>query len=238
MAFYLIEKVAISYIAIHYHYRRTSTTLERTKNIQQALIILYEASLYLHKVGDHTFAEEDAIIRSAKGGMKLSARVRLSSYLARLGLDGYKFISLFGNLISDDSDSHWLRPGSSYAAIERAWANPATAAALARRIWLSFVPRGQYGLAENDIIDVLGPNRAVEAKSLFKAIDANDSGYISQDDFVGMVTEAGQKKHNIFKTIADMDHCINTLDWLFLLIIAAVMIFFISMFITLECEPS
>lgn len=234
MAFYLIEKVAISYIAIHYHYRRTGTTLERTKNIQQALIILYEASLYLQKVGDHTFSEEDALIRNAKGDMKPSARVRLSSYFARLGLDSYKFVSLFGNFISDGSDSHWLRPGSSYATVERAWANPTAAAALARRIWLSLVPRGQYGLAEGDIIEILGPNRATEAKSLFKTIDANDSGYISLDDFVGMVTEAGQQKHNIFKTIADMDHCINTLDWLLLLIIAAVMIFFISMYIILE----
>lgn len=164
--------------------------------------------------------------------------MRLSSYLARLGLDGYKFVSLFGNFISDDSDSHWLRPGSSYATIERAWANPTAAAALARRIWLSLVPRGKYGLSENDIIEILGPNRATEAKSLFKAIDANDSGHIPLDDFVGMVTEAGQKKHNIFKTIADMDHCINTLDWLFLLIIATVMIFFISTFITLEYHPS
>lgn len=238
MAFYLIEKVAISYIAIHYHYRRTGTTLERTKNIQQALIILYEASLYLHKVGDHTFSEEDALIRNAKGDMKPSARVRLSSYFARLGLDSYKFVSLFGNFISDGSDSHWLRPGSSYATVERAWANPTAAAALARRIWLSLVPRGQYGLAESDVIEILGPKRAIEAKSLFKTIDANDSGYISLDDFVGMVTEAGQQKHNIFKTIADMDHCINTLDWLLLLIIAAVMIFFISMYIILEYGPS
>jgi hypothetical protein len=238
MAFYLIEKVAISYITVHYHYRRTSTTLERVKNIQQALIILYEASLYLHKAGDHTFAEEDATIRNAKGDMKPSARVRLSSYFARLGLDSYKFVSLFGNLISDDSDSHWLRPGSSYATIERAWANPTAAASLARRIWLSLVPKDQYGLAESDIIEILGPNRATEAKSLYKAIDTNDSGYISLDDFVGMVTEAGQQKHNIFKTIADMDHCLNTLDWLFLLIIATVMIFFISMSITLAHKPS
>ncbi|KAL7893242.1 Mechanosensitive ion channel domain-containing protein [Trichoderma sp. SZMC 28014] len=229
MAFYLIEKVVISYIAIHYHYRRTATTLDRTKNIQQALIVLYEASLYLHKVGDHTFSEEDTIIRNAKGGMKPSARVRLSSYFARLGLDSYKFVSLFGSFISDDSDSHWLRPGSSYATIERAWANPTAAAALARRIWLSLVPKGQYGLAESDIIEILGPKRTTEAKSLFKAIDANDGGYIPMDDFVGMVTEAGQQKHHVFKTIADMDHCINTLDWLFLLIIAAVMIFFIML---------
>ncbi|KAL7917055.1 Mechanosensitive ion channel domain-containing protein [Trichoderma austrokoningii] len=229
MAFYLIEKVAISYIAIHYHYRRTSTALERIKNIQQTLIILYEASLYLHKVGDHTFTEEDAIIRNAKGDMKPSARLRLSSYFARLGLDGYKFVSLFGNFISDDSDSHWLRPGSSYATIERAWANPTAATALARRIWLSLVPKGQYGLAESDIMEVLGSKRATEAKSLFTAIDANDSGHISLDDFVGMVTEAGQQKHNIFKTIADMDHCINILDWLFLLIIATVMTFFIML---------
>jgi hypothetical protein len=228
MAFYLIEKVAISYIAVHYHYRRTNTTLKRSKNIQKALITLYEASIYLHQVNGSTFAEEDIIIRNAKGDMKASARVRVSSYLARLGLDGYKFVSFFGNFISDDPNAHWLRPGSSYAIIERAWANPTAASALARRIWLSLVPRGKYGLTENDIVEVLGLDRAAEAKSIFKTLDDNDNGEMPLDDFVGMVTEAGQKKHNVLKTIVDMDHCINTLDWLCLLIIAAVMTFFIS----------
>lgn len=228
MAFYLIEKVAISYIAVHYHYRRASSTLERAKNIQNALITLYEASVYLHPANGGNFTEEDDIIRNAKGEMKASARVRVSSYLARLGLDGYKFVSLFGNFISDDPNAHWLRPGSSYAIIERAWANPTAAAALAKRIWLSLVPRGKYQLTENDITEVLGLDRAAEAKTIFNTLDKNDTGEISLDDFVGMVTEAGKKKHNVFRTIADMDHCINTLDWFCLLIIAAVMVFFIS----------
>lgn len=228
MAFYFIEKVAISYIAVHYHYRRTSTTLERAKNIQNALITLYEASIYLHQVNGSTFTEEDIIIRNAKGDMQGSTRVRISSYFARLGLDGYRFVSLFGSFISDDPNAHWLRPGSSYATIERAWANPAAAAALARRIWLSLVPRGKHGLTENDIVEVLGLDRAAEAKFIFKTLDENDDGDISLDDFVGMVTEAGKKKHNVLKTIVDMDHCINTLDWFFLFVIAAVMIFFIS----------
>ncbi|RFU81569.1 serine threonine kinase [Trichoderma arundinaceum] len=229
MAFYFIEKMAISYIAVHYHYRRTSTTLERAKNIQKALITLYEASIYLHPVNSGTFVDEDAIIRNSKGDMQASNRVRISSYLARLGLDGYKFTSLFGNLISDAPDAHWLRPGSSYATIERAWANPQAAEALARRIWLSLVPRGKYGLTESDIAEVLGLDRAAEVKSIFKTLDEDDRGDIPLDDFVGMVKDAGKKKHNVFRTIIDMDHCINTLDWLCLLIIAAVMIFFIML---------
>ncbi|UKZ57099.1 hypothetical protein TrVGV298_010951 [Trichoderma virens] len=229
MAFYFIEKLAITYIAVHYHYRRTSTTLDRTKEVQRALISLYEASIYLHPVNGGTFAEEDVIIRNAKGDMNASTRVRVSSYLSRLGLDGYKFVSLFGNFISDDPKAHWLRPGSSYATIERALANPTSAAALARRIWLSLVSRGKYGLTANDIVEVLGPDRAAEAKAIFKTLDVEDSGEISLENLVGMVTEAGQKKHNVFRTIADMDHCINTLDWLMLLLIAAVMIFFIML---------
>ncbi|KAJ2978454.1 hypothetical protein NQ176_g3807 [Zarea fungicola] len=229
VGFYFVEKVVISYVAIHYHYRRTNRTLQQTKDIHDALISLYEASVYLHPVNGEMFSREDMAIRNAKGDMQASNRSHISSYLARLGLDGYKFTSLFGNVISDAPDAHWLRPGSSYAIIERAWSNRTSAEALARRIWMSLVPQEHDGLTANDIVEVLGEARSSEAKTIFRAIDQDDTGDMSLEDFIGMITEAGQKKHYIFRTIADMDHCINSLDWLCLCVIAAVMVLFIML---------
>lgn len=228
VALYFVEKVGISYIAVHYHYRRTNKTLQRTKDIHDALIILYDASIYLHPANNGIFAQEDAIIRTAKGEMQNPNRIYISSYLARLGLDGYKYMSFLGNVISSAPNAHWFRPASSYATIERAWVNRTAAEALAKRIWLSLVPQGSESLTASDITQVLGDARAAEAQAIFRVFDEEENGNIYLDDFVGMVTEAGQKKHHVFRTIIDMDHCINTLDWLCLLILAAVMIFFIS----------
>ncbi|KAJ6437312.1 serine threonine protein kinase [Purpureocillium lavendulum] len=227
VVFYFVEKILICYLAVHYHYRRSNVSLTRTKDVHNALITLYEASIYLHPAHGAAFAEEDVAIRNAKGDMQASARVRVSSYLARLGIDGYGIMSLFGNFISDAPQAHWLRPGSSFSVIDRAWASQTSARALARRIWLSLVASGNTALTEADIVEVLGPDREKEAADIFKVLDENDSGDIQMEEFVNIVTEAGKMRHNVYRTIADMDHCINTFDWLCLLIIATVMIFFI-----------
>ncbi|KAF6835033.1 serine threonine protein kinase [Colletotrichum plurivorum] len=227
VSFYLIEKLLISYLTIHYHYRGDNVKLARTKDLQNALIALYDASIYLSSPHRGAFSEEDKLIRNAKGDKHASNRIRVSSYLARLGLDGYKATSLFGNFISDESNAHWLRPASSYSVIERAWANPTSAAALARRIWLSLVAEGNQGLTANDIVEVLGPHRRDEAIAIFRTLNENNSPDIRIEEFVGIVTEGGATRHSIYRNMVNMDHCLNTFDWFCLLILASVMIFFI-----------
>ncbi|KAK1572789.1 putative serine/threonine-protein kinase [Colletotrichum navitas] len=227
VCFYFIEKLFISYIMIHYHYRADNVKLKRTKDLQNALINLYDASVFLHPPHSGTFAEEDILIRNAKGDANGSGRVRVSSYLARLGIDGYKMTSLFGNFISAEPNAHWLRPASTYAVIERSWASPVSAVALGRRIWLSLVAQGRPGLTVDDIIEVLGPYRRDEAVRIFKALNENNSPDIRIEEFVGMVTEGGKTRHDIYRNMDSMDHCINTFDWFCLLILAGVMIFFI-----------
>ncbi|KAL0932552.1 serine threonine protein kinase [Colletotrichum truncatum] len=227
IGFYFIEKLFISYVTVHYHYRADNHRIARTKDIHNALITLYDASVYLHPPHNGAFAEEDMLIRNAKGNAEASSRIRVSSYLSRMGIDGYKLTSLFGNFISDEPNAHWLRPASSYAVIERAWANPVSAAALARRIWLSLVAEGKSGLTAKDIIEVLGPYRRDEAIRTFKTFNENNSPDIHIEEFVGIVTEGGKTRHDIYRNMINMDHCINTFDWFLLLILAAVMTFFI-----------
>jgi len=236
VCFYFVEKVMMLYVTIHYHYRADHKKISHSKDMHDALVTLYEASIYLQPPHSGPFNTEDIIIRNAKGN-ETSTRVRVSSYLARMGIDGYKLASLFGNFISSDPKAHWMRPASSYATVERALADPKSAAALARRIWMSLVVQGSESLTAEDIAEVLGPYRREEAMNCFKILDENESGDIRLDEMVMTVVEAGQIRHNIYQTMHDMDHCLNTFDWVCLAILAAVMVFFIRKSSPVQSSP-
>ncbi|KAB5518871.1 hypothetical protein GE09DRAFT_977795 [Coniochaeta sp. 2T2.1] len=228
-AFYLVEKLMIVYITVHYHYRSNLTRIEHSKEMQNTLMTLYDASVYLYPVGSGQFDDEDVIIRNATGAEHGEHRVRATSYLSRLGIDTYGMTHFFGNFMTAGAPtrSHWLRPASTYAVVERALANPKSAAALAKRIWMSLVVVGNESLRAEDIAEVLGPFRREEAHNLFMVLDENESGDIQLDEMIWTVVEAGRVRHAIFQNMHDMDHCINTFDWVALAMLAAVMVFFI-----------
>lgn len=219
----------IVYITVHYHYRSNLTSIEHSKDMHNALMILYNASVYLYPPGHGPFEKEDRVIRKATGAQHGEHRVRASSYLSRLEIDTYGMTTFFGNFMSDgtESKSHWLRPASTYAVVERALANPKSAAALAKRIWMSLVVVGKESMCQEDIAEVLGPFRREEAQQVFKVLDENESGDIQLDEMVWTVVEVGRIRHAIFQNMHDIDHCINTFDWVALAILATVMTFFI-----------
>ncbi|KAK3988005.1 putative Mechanosensitive ion channel [Cladorrhinum sp. PSN332] len=228
--FYFVWKVVMLYITIHFHSRSDGTKITKSKEIHNALIALYEASLYLYPVGTPEFTEEDEIIGNATMAEHGEHRIRATSYLRRLGVDHYGITSFFGNFLSSDPKSHWLRPSSSYATIERAIANPKSAAALARRIWMSMVPVGKEVLTPTDIAEVLGPFRKEEATNYFKALDESEIGDIRLEEMEWTVAEAGRTRHNIYKNMQNMDHCLNTFDWVMLAALAAIEVYFIMMY--------
>jgi hypothetical protein len=150
-------------------------------------------------------------------------------------MDTYKVASAFGNFVSDSPDAHWMRPTSAYAIIDRSWSDETAATALATRIWKSLVSSDKTGLTKKDVADVLGLGRADMAESVFKTIDENETGEIPLRDFVGLVKETGATRRKIYRGIVDMDHCVNTFDWLCLIIIAFVMAFFIGSYHLADC---
>ncbi|KAL2133492.1 hypothetical protein VTI74DRAFT_2257 [Chaetomium olivicolor] len=228
--FYFVEKIVILYITIHYHNRSDLGRITRSKDMQNALMALYEASTYLYPVGAPEFVEEDMMISNATGSEHGEYRIRATRYLSRLGIDTYGLTTFFGNFMQSDPDSHWLRPASSYAVVERAIANTKSAAALARRIWMSLVPLGKETLTAQDIAEVLGPFRKEEATEYFKTLDEGEIGDIRLEEMEWTVAEAGRIRHNIYKGMHQADHCINTFDWVMLACLAAVMIYFILVF--------
>ncbi|KAM7208365.1 Mechanosensitive ion channel protein 8 [Naviculisporaceae sp. PSN 640] len=225
--FYVLEKIVILYITIHYHFRSDMGRIGHSKDMQNALMALYEASVYLYPVGCPEFEEEDALINNAMGSEHGEHRLHASRYLARLGVDTYALTSFFGNFLQRDPQRHWLRPATTYAIVERAIANPKSAAALGRRIWMSFVVVGKDKLTAQDISEVLGPFRKAEAEGYFKILDENEAGDIQLDEMEWTVAEAGRVRNNIYRSMHNADHCINTFDWVCLAMIAFIMVFFI-----------
>ncbi len=224
---YVLEKIFILYLTIHYHYRSNLGRLAHSKDIQNTLMALYEASTYLYPVGSAEFADEDMIIRNATGLGRDQRRTHVTSYLSRMGIDTYGMTTVFGKFLSSDPKSHWLKPATTYATVERAIANPKAAAALGRRIWMSMVTMGNDALTADDIAEVLGPFRKEEAIAHFKILDENESGDIQLEEMVLTLIEAGRIRHSIYQGMSDMNHCINTLDWVALTFIGAVMVLFI-----------
>ncbi|KAK3380819.1 hypothetical protein B0H63DRAFT_450216 [Podospora didyma] len=228
--FYFIEKIIVLYITIHFHYRSDLGKITHSKDMQNALMALYEASIYLYPVGTPEFSDEDVMIGNATGSEHGEYRVRATRYLARLGIDTYHMTTFFGNFLTSDKKSHWLKPGSSYAMVERAIANPKSAAALARRIWMSIVPVGKDVLTAQDIAEVLGPFRKEDADKYFTIIDEGECGDIRLDEMEWTVVEAGRIRNMIYRNMDNADHCINTFDWVAQLFLGAIMLFFILVY--------
>jgi small-conductance mechanosensitive channel len=227
MVGYLLIRILVLYISVHYHYRSDQVQITHSKEMHQALVALYEASIYLHPVNSRHFVLEDSIIRNSSGsGTESASRQSASELLRKVGMDGHGIAHFFGNFKSQQH-SHWLHPGAPYAVVERALSHPKSAAALAKRIWMSLVVQGKEAFSADDIAEVLGPYRRDEALDIFKIIDENESGDIRLDEMVWTVVEAGRIRHSIYQTMADINHCINTFDWIALLLLAGLMIFFI-----------
>ena len=198
--------------------------------MHSSLATLYEASIYLHPINSSQFISEDATIHgkiSGKSSASIPSEKEANKFLEKIGIVGDKASSFSGKPKHDQS-SHWLDTSSSYTIVERAISNPTSAAALAKRIWISLVVRGTEALTAEDVAEVLGPYRRDEAIECFKVLDENDSGDLRLEEMVWTVIEAGRIRQSIYQGMTDINHCINTLDWIGILILAAFMVFFIA----------
>ncbi|KAK2781338.1 hypothetical protein FQN53_000616 [Emmonsiellopsis sp. PD_33] len=223
-AFYLAEKIVMLYIRIHFHYRGNQGKNTQSKEMHIALVTLYEASVYLYPVGSSAFIAEDTAINQETPTKDISA-AGAGDFLRQMGWGNKKTSAYFG--IKSESKSHWMSHSGSYAIVERALADPKASAALASRIWKSLTSEGQEQLTAEDVAEVLGPYRREEALQHFKALDKNENKGIKLEEMVWTVIEAGRIRRDIYRGMASINHCINTADWIGVLFLALVMIFFI-----------
>lgn len=59
---FFVEKMFITFIAVHYHYRADGKRIEGQKKMRKALSTLYDASIGLFESGHEQFREEDKLI--------------------------------------------------------------------------------------------------------------------------------------------------------------------------------
>jgi hypothetical protein len=224
--FFLVEKCLILYMGIHYHYRRERGRITHSKEMHTALAALYEASVSTYPVHNSLFAIEDHIIHSpdSKLSMTPSRAAKASKFLSRIGFGSAKKRSFFGDLHYEKKHTHWADFGSPYVVIERALGDSKSAAALATRIWKSFVPEGEDKLKADDIAEVLGPFRKEEAQTIFRTIDENESKDLTLEELIFTIVEVGRVRRAIYQGMEEMDHCLNTFDWILQMMLGIVMV--------------
>ena len=233
VALYDIEKILILYMCIHFHYRADFHRLQKSKQMQTALCSLYDASTYLCRPYDEKLVMEDLIIHDSSLSGQDSTRREAAKLFQMVGGGMSTFVSLVGTSLGAGAKSHWFKADSSYAAVEKALEHPKSAAALAKRIWMSLVAEGKTAFTVDDIVEAFGPHRRKEAEACFETLDENKNGDIRLSELVPTVVEAGRTRMAMYEGMHDIDHAINTLDWILLMTIAVVMVFLIRKHIPL-----
>lgn len=244
---YLAEKTIIQLISINYHRKQFNARIRGSKHNIWILGLLYEASRNLFPMFCQEFAEEDYSIAdqlniSRVDGKKTPGHGKSGSHtpmrvIQDIGHAADKLTSLFGNVASEVTGKNVFNPNSAHSIVIEALEKNRTAEALARRIWMSFVVEGRESLSIEDVIDVMGPDRKVEAEEAFWVLDSDGNGDISLDEMILTVAEFGRERKSISSSMHDVDQAINVLDRLlatvaFIIIVLVFVAFLNSSFTT------
>jgi Ca2+-binding EF-hand superfamily protein len=65
------------------------------------------------------------------------------------------------------------------------------------------------------------------AKAIFELLDENENGNIQFEEFASLTVGVGKARRNTYKALSDVNHSLNTFDWVLCIILAVAMIFFI-----------
>lgn len=232
---FLVEKLIIQLISIDYHRKQFSFRIKESKHNVYLLGLLYDASRALFPAYCNEFAEEDYIITdqldiALKLGSKGRSHARSGSatpmrVIHDIGRYGDKITSVFGNVAHEITGKDVFNPNSSHSVVVEALERNRSAEALAKRIWMSFVVEGREALFQDDVVDVLGPDRKTEAEEAFAAIDQDGNGDISLDEMILTVSEISRERKAIATSMHDVDQAINVLDRLLCTVVLIAIVF-------------
>ena len=148
-----------------------------------------------------------------------------------MGNFGNKLTTALGNVAHEVTGKQMFDPTSAHSVVVEALERNRSAEALARRIWLSFVIEGNDALFLEDIIEVLGDGRQVEAEEAFAALDQDANGDVSLDEMILTVTEYGRERHSIANSMHDVDQAITVLDRLLMAVVFIAIVFIFVAFL-------
>ena len=223
--------VLVQLISIQYHQKQFAMRIKHNKDSIRMLAKLYDCSRALFPSYCPEFAEEDYILHAtlASGGStpghKRSGSATPMRMLNQIGRVGDNITSAFGNVAKEITGKNVFNPNSAYSIVVDAMQRKASAEALARRIWMSFVEEGKDSLYREDLVEVLGPEHKDDAIFAFLVLDKDDNGDVSLEEMITTVVELSRERKTISKSMGDIDSAISALDSLLSVIVFVATIF-------------
>ncbi|KAI5361039.1 putative EF-hand domain, mechanosensitive ion channel MscS, LSM domain superfamily [Septoria linicola] len=234
---FLGEKFIIQLISINYHAKQFNSRIRDSKRQVYMLGLLYDASTAIFPQYCREFAEEDYEIADAINIAQLGGKKKKKAHhrrsgsatpmrmLQTVGRVGDKVTSAFGNVASEITGKAVFNPNSSHSIVVEALEKRRTSEALARRIWMSLVVEGNEELSEDDIIEVMGPERRSEAEEAYEALDRDGNGDISLDEMIQTVVEWGRERKAIATSMVDVAQAISVLDRMLCTVVLVAVVF-------------
>jgi small-conductance mechanosensitive channel len=232
-AVFLAEKFFVQLISINYHRKQYDRKIKDSKRLISILDMMYDASRQLSAPFSREFADLDYdIFDPDTSGIKKKlgqAGIR-TTVINDIGRARDKVTSAFGNIASEISGKTLFNPNSAHSIVIGALETRRASKALARRLWLSFVPEGKEVLLVEDIRDVLGPSQAEEADEIFNALDKDCNGDVSLEEMIMLVMEVGQERKNRASSMHDISQAIEVLDRMLVVVVFVAIAFIYAAF--------
>ncbi|QSZ30734.1 hypothetical protein DSL72_000292 [Monilinia vaccinii-corymbosi] len=232
----LVEKLVVQLISVNYHRRSFHGRIKESKHLIHLLGLLYDASRTLFPMYCPEFSEEDYIISASieaviqKTNRKIMGHSRSGStapmkIIGDVARFGDKVTSVFGNIASEITGKQVFNPNSAHSVVIEALEKTKSSEALAKRLWMSFAVEGRDSLSVEDLEEVLGVGRKMEAEEIFHALDNDGNGDISLDEMIMKVVDIGRERKSIANSMRDVGQAIGVLDQVLLIIVLIIVIF-------------
>lgn len=232
-AVFLAEKFFVQMVSINYHRKQFDRKIRESKRTIHILDLMYDASRQLFPPFCQEFMEEDYQIQDPDTtGIKkklhhAGIRTRVFDDVGRVR---DKVTTAFGNIASEISGKQVFNPTSAHSVVISALETRRASKALARRVWLSFVPEGKDALYKEDILEILGPDQVEEADEIFAALDKDCNGDVSLDEMIMLVIEVSTERKNRALSMHDISQAIEVLDRLLGIAVLVAMAFIYAAF--------
>ena len=236
---YLAEQLVIQLISVNYHRRSFESRILDSKHAVHLLGLLFDASRTLFPMYCPEFEEEDYVINDSieaivaknvghRAGHSKQGSLNPVRLIGNVGRIGDKVTSAFGNIASEITGKHVFNPNSAHSIVLEALEKTASAEALAKRLWMSFVVEGREALYPDDIREVLGAANSEAADEAFIALDGDGNGDISLDEMIMKVIEISKERKAITSSMRDVGQAIGVLDQIISGILMIIIIFIFS----------
>lgn len=219
---FLAEKALVRSVLLTYRRTQFEAKVTESARVVELLSSLYEASCMMFPVYCREFRNDDAIMADS---------VREPAPADGNRVRSMKNLKYFKDLVpgatgeapasggsAHEFTRHAVGWNSARSVVIQALGRKRATEALARRIWMSFVVEGHHALYLEDVIEVLGSERDVEAQEYFRMLDRDGNGDISLDEMVLTVAEFGQMRTSLLHSVHDVDQATRVLDRIFVVV--------------------